>query len=50
MLKVLLFLIAAWVVLAVIGMVIKGLFWLFVIGVVLFVITGLLGWARRPGR
>jgi hypothetical protein len=37
--KVLLALLAIWVLIAVIGFVIKGLFWLFVIGLVLFVIT-----------
>lgn len=37
--KVLLALLAVWVLIAVIGIVIKGLFWLFVIGLVLFVIT-----------
>lgn len=37
--KVLLALLAIWVLIAVIGIVIKGLFWLFVIGLVLFLIT-----------
>jgi hypothetical protein len=37
--KVLLALLAIWLVITVIGVVIKGLFWLFVIGLVLFLIT-----------
>jgi hypothetical protein len=36
-----------WVVLAVLGVVIKGLFWLFVVGLVLFLVTGALGLFRR---
>ncbi|MGH3505236.1 MAG: hypothetical protein ACRDQA_30735 [Nocardioidaceae bacterium] len=47
MLKLILFLIAAWIAIGIIGLVIKGLFWLFVIGLVLFVITSLFGWTRR---
>ena len=36
-----------WLVLAVLGLVIKGLFWLFIIGLILFVATGIFGWVRR---
>jgi hypothetical protein len=36
-----------WLILAVVGLVIKGLFWLFVIGVILFLGTAALGWVRR---
>jgi hypothetical protein len=36
-----------WAVLAVLGLAIKGLFWLFVIGLILFVATGIIGWVRR---
>lgn len=36
-----------WLGLAVVGLVVKGLFWLFVIGVILFVVTALVGWLRR---
>ena len=39
-------LLVVWIVLAVIGIVIKGLFWLFVIGLVLFLITVVAGGAR----
>jgi hypothetical protein len=40
-------LLVIWVALVVIGAVIKGLFWLAVVGIVLFLITAALGWARR---
>jgi hypothetical protein len=36
-----------WVVLAVLGFVIHGLFWLAVIGIVLFLVTGGFGFARN---
>jgi uncharacterized RDD family membrane protein YckC len=40
-------LLIVWLVLAVLGLVIKGLFWLFIIGLILFVVTGVFGWMRR---
>ena len=40
-------LLVIWLILAVLGLVIKGLFWLFVVGAVLFVVTAVVGWARR---
>jgi hypothetical protein len=40
-------LLVIWLILAVLGLVIKGLFWLFVIGAVLFVATAIFGWVRR---
>jgi hypothetical protein len=46
--KVVLALIAIWVLLGVIGLIIKGLFWLFVIALVAFGFT-LAGSARRRG-
>ncbi|MGW1682411.1 hypothetical protein [Saccharopolyspora sp. NPDC002376] len=39
-------LLVLWLVISVAGVVIKGLFWLAVIGGVLFVATAALGWAR----
>ncbi|NYJ05790.1 hypothetical protein [Petropleomorpha daqingensis] len=36
-----------WIALVVIGAVVKGLFWLAVIGVVLFLATAAFGWIRR---
>jgi hypothetical protein len=40
-------LLVIWLVLVVLGLVIKGLFWLFVIGAILFIATGIMGWFRR---
>ena len=49
LLMLLLLLVAAWVVIGVIGFTIKGLFWLFVIACVAFVITLIIG-AFHRGR
>ncbi|MBM9468152.1 hypothetical protein [Nakamurella leprariae] len=43
----LLLLLVVWIVLSVLGFVIKGLLWLGIIGVVLFVVTALIVAARR---
>jgi LPXTG-motif cell wall-anchored protein len=40
-------LLVVWLVLAVLGFVIKGLVWLAIIGIVLFVATGIWGFIRR---
>lgn len=40
-------LLVLWVVLAVIGFVIKGLFWLSVVAIVLLVATAAYGWVKR---
>jgi hypothetical protein len=40
-------LLMVWAILAVVGLAFKGLFWLFIIGLILFIGTGLIGWARR---
>ncbi len=40
-------LLVIWLVLAVLGLALKGLFWLFVIALVLFIATGVFGWIRR---
>ncbi|WP_165358764.1 hypothetical protein [Haloactinopolyspora alba] len=47
MLRILLLLLAAWIVISVLGLIIKGLFWLFVLGAVLFVATSVWGWVKR---
>jgi len=47
MIGLILTLLVIWVILAVIGLVVKSLFWLFIVGVILFVITGVFGWFRR---
>jgi hypothetical protein len=40
-------LLVIWLVLAVLGFVIKGLVWLAIVGIVLFVLTSIWGWVRR---
>jgi hypothetical protein len=40
-------LLAIWLILSILGFVIKGLFWLAVIGIVLFVATAIIGAVRR---
>ena len=47
MLRFLGLLLVIWLVIVVAGAVIKGLFWLVVVGVVLFLVTAALGWTRR---
>jgi len=49
MLSLLLFLVLIWVVLGIIGFVVHGLFWLFLIACVLFVLT-VIGDVFRRGR
>jgi pilus assembly protein TadC len=48
MVRLILFLLVVWVVLSVLGFVIKGLFWLAIVGIVLFLVTGL--WGVLTGR
>ncbi|MGY2081674.1 hypothetical protein [Modestobacter sp. SYSU DS0657] len=47
MLGVIALLLVIWLALIVIGSVIEGLFWLVVIGAVLFVATAVFGWVKR---
>jgi hypothetical protein len=47
LLRFLLVLLVVWVALTVIGAVVKGLFWLAVVGLLLFLGTAVLGGARR---
>lgn len=42
-------LLVIWLVLAVLGFAVKGLFWLAIIGLVLFVATAAVGWFRNRG-
>jgi hypothetical protein len=42
-------LLVIWLVLALLGVVIKGLFWLAIIGIVLFVVTVIVGYIKRGG-
>jgi hypothetical protein len=50
MLRFLGLLLAVWLVISVIGVVIKGLFWLAVVGAIFFVATAAIGWARRDDK
>lgn len=50
MLAFLALLLVIWIALIVIGAVIKGLFWLIVVGVVLFLATSLIGFVRGRNR
>ncbi len=47
MLAIIGFLLVAWIVIAILGLVLEGLFWLFVVGVVLFLATAAWGWLKR---
>ncbi|WP_166509469.1 hypothetical protein [Blastococcus sp. TF02-8] len=50
MLRFLGLLLVIWLVLTVVGAVVKGLFWLAVVGALFFVATTALGWAKRNDR
>lgn len=50
MLALIIILLIVWLVLAVLGFVIKGLFWLAIIGILLFIITAIVGFIRRNTR
>jgi hypothetical protein len=43
-------LVLVWLVVTVVGAVVEGLFWLAVVGLVLVVVTGLVGWGKRDTR
>ncbi|MCZ2818589.1 hypothetical protein [Modestobacter sp. VKM Ac-2984] len=47
MLRLLLLLLLVWVAVTVIGMVVEGLFWLAIVGLLFFVATAVLGASRR---
>ena len=47
MVGIILALLVLWLVLSVLGFVVKGLVWLAIIGIVLFVATAAIGWIRR---
>ena len=50
MLRLVGFLLVVWLVVSVVGAVIEGLFWLAVVGLVLFVLTAAIGWGKRDTR
>ena len=43
-------LLAIWLVVSILGAVVRGLFWLTVLGVVLFVATAAIGWGKRDQK
>lgn len=47
MLGLVIFLLVLWAALAIFGFVVEGLLWLAVIALILFLITGIIGWLRR---
>ena len=47
MLRILGLLLVVWLVVIILGAVLKGLFWLVVIGAVLFIATAAYGWVKR---
>lgn len=47
MMNLIVFLLVVWLVFAVLGFVIKGLFWLAILGIVLFLVTAVYGWVKR---
>ena len=50
MIALVIILLLIWAALAVVGFVVKGLFWLAIVGIVLFLITVVVGWIRRAMR
>ncbi len=40
-------LLAIWLILSILGLVVKGLFWLFIIAAILFIATAIWGWVKR---
>jgi hypothetical protein len=47
MLGLIILLLVVWLVLAVLGFAVKGLFWLAIIAIILFIITAIVGFVRR---
>lgn len=47
MIQFIVILLVIWLVLSILGFVIEGLFWLAVVGIVLFLATGVFGWLKR---
>jgi hypothetical protein len=43
-------LLVVWLVVTVVGAVLEGLFWLAVVGLLLFVVTAVIGWNKRDTR
>jgi hypothetical protein len=43
-------LLLVWIIVTVVGWVVEGLFWLAVVGLLLFAATAVLGWGKRDTR
>lgn len=43
-------LLVIWLVLSIVGFAVKGLIWLAIIGLILFVATGVWGWVKRKSN
>jgi hypothetical protein len=43
-------LLVVWLVITVVGALVKGLFWLAVVGLLLFLVTAALGWGKKNTR
>jgi LPXTG-motif cell wall-anchored protein len=43
-------LLVIWLILSIVGFAVKGLIWLAIIGLVLFVATGVWGWVKRKSN
>lgn len=43
-------LLVIWIVLSIIGFAVKGMIWLAIIGLILFVATGIWGWVKRKAN
>ncbi|WP_167761151.1 hypothetical protein [Geodermatophilus sp. DF01-2] len=50
MLRLIGLLLVVWLAVTVIGAVLEGLFWLAVVGLLLFVATAVIGWSKRDTR
>ena len=50
MLRLIGLLLVVWLVVTLIGAVVKGLFWLAVVGLLLFLATAVMGWNKRHDR
>ncbi|SOE03712.1 hypothetical protein [Blastococcus haudaquaticus] len=50
MLRLLGLLLVIWLVITVVGAVVKGLFWLAVVGALFFVATAAIGWTKRDDK
>ena len=43
-------LLVVWLVVTIVGAIVKGLFWLVMVGLVLFLVTGAYGWTKKGTR